>query len=209
MDQKFYRQFCHDILNITGRLESVTSLLNPDAPPDTEDLALARRLIAQDSQKISHAMRLFCLTAWLQSSPQAEQADIDMTTLLQEIINKYMHDVANPIGLEVQGETCYLKSQQDVLHPLIEELVKNAVTHSAGSTTVDVKASWDKTKTIIEISNTPLAQMPENPEQPLNARPESPGIGMGLPFVFQAAKQLGATIEMVQEEYTITVKLTL
>ena len=209
MDKSFYRQFSHDILNITGRLESVTSLLDPDDPPDAEDLALARRLISQDSQKLNHAIRLFCLTAWLQSCPPHEQSQVDFAVLLQEVTNKYVRDGENPVVLNLQDDNCQIKTRQDVLRPLLEELIKNAVTHSAASTAVDVRASWDKSHTVIEITNTPLAPFPENPEQPLNARPESPGMGLGLTFAYQAVKQLGATLEMVQEEYIITAKLTL
>mgnify|MGYP006432055603 CR=1 FL=1 len=209
MDNNFYRQFSHDILNITGRLESATSLLDPDDPPAADDLALARRLIEQDSQKLNHAIRLFCLIAWLQSSPPHEQSQVDFAVLLQEVTNRYVRDGATPVVLDLQDDNCHIKSQQDVLRPLLGELIKNAVIHSAASTAVDVKASWNETHVAIEITNTPLEPMPENPEQPLNARPDTPGMGLGLPFAFQAAQHLGGHLEVIQKNNLVKTKLTL
>lgn len=211
MDSEFYRKFSHDILNITGRMQSIASLLDPQDPPSAEDLAMARNLINRDSDKLNTAIRLFCLTQWLGTNPAADEKDFELSMLLQEVANQYLETPEKPVLLNLDTDNApgRTKCQQDVLRFLLDELVKNAVTHSADSTSVDIHAAVHNGRIDIEISNTPLAPLPEGFSQPLTTRPESPGMGLGLPFALKAAEHLGGTLDLQQDDNFVKARLSL
>ena len=209
MNSKLYRKFTHDILNLTGRLQSVASLLDPNDPPSREDLAMTRRLIEQDSHKLNAALRLFCLTHWLQAEPDMQQDELDLSLLLQEVVAPHLSHPETPVVLGMPEQPLRLTSARDILQPLLEELLHNAVAHSAASTAVDINTDQDGDTITIEFSNTPLAPLPENHTESLTTRPESPGMGLGLVFAHKAASHLNGNLSFHEEGGFVKVRLTL
>lgn len=208
MDSNLYRKLSHDLLNITGRMQSVASLLDPADPPSADDLAMMRRVIDQDSHKLNAAIRLFCLGQWLESSPQTEHEEIDISLLLQELVNQHLTNENNPVTLDIQDGEPMVFTSNEILRPLLEELIKNAVAHCAANTAVEVSADF-KDGLRIEVINTPHASPPENFTAMMTTRPESPGMGLGLPFALKAATTLGGYLDIRLEDDFFRAVLTL
>ena len=205
MASEFYKNFTHDILNITGRMQSAVSLLDPSDPPSTDDIALVRKLIEQDSQKLSQAMRLFCFGEWFKSAPPLQSEEVDTLLMLEEIIQQCQTEQENPIVLQKQDQPWVLKSDQNIVQPLLEELIKNALVHRAENTKIQVHVHCQQRS--IDIINIPITQLPNNCSSPLIKRAESPGMGLGLSFAFQAAQYLGGHLEVMCENNLVITKL--
>ena len=199
MPPDIYRQFAHDMLNITGRMQSVGSLLNENEPPAPEDIALVKKVLSQDSQKLADSLTLFCLLGLVNTDADAAQEVIDFALLAQEAAAPYLEDKNGPVVLNITTSSLDVKSDAELLRPVTEELIKNAVRHRAPQTAVDINLEEVNGNAVLTVTNTPEHSPPPTPETLFTRHRESSGLGIGLAFTKAAAERLNATLSHQHE----------
>lgn len=194
-----YKQFAHDALNITGRLQSLSSLLSAHEPPSPDDIAFIKKVLDQDSQKLADSLTLFCLLGWANANPTPEVQDVDIALLAQEAASHYLDDPRGPVVLDIGKGADTVISNKEALQAVVQEMVKNAVRHKAQNTAVDINLAHKDGQTTLQVRNTPHAAPPPDLTAPLSRHKESKGLGLGLALITAATPLVGAEVDIHHE----------
>jgi signal transduction histidine kinase len=178
--------------------------------------------IEQEAERVNKLVgQLLALTRLESGAERVPPETVALEELLQQIIDDAAFE-ARPLDKEVKAlhmEKCRVQGSPELLHSAIENVIRNAVRHTAPGTAVEVSLEWRMETAILTVRD----HGPGVPEPELQhifepfyrvseARERSSGgVGLGLSIAERTAKLHGGSIraENTADGLLVTIELPL
>jgi two-component system sensor histidine kinase CpxA len=175
-----------------------------------DEMTPALDRIARETTRLNELIGQLLELTRLESGDAASGQSLDLVQLARDVVADAEYEALNK-GRSVQfveRASCRVVGTRELLHSALENVVRNAVRHTAPNTTVDVQLDCEDNWAILRVrdygSGAPEAALP-NIFQPFYrveaARDrDSGGVGLGLAITERAIRSHGGTVRAANAE---------
>ena len=193
----------HELRSPLARLAMALALARRHAENSTPEMANALDRIARETTRLNALIGQLLELARLEGGGTTANERIDLQELAREVVADADYEAKNRNrAVEVETSPCFVMGTRELLHSALENVVRNAIRHTAPETTVQVQLEQNKSDAILRVrdwgSGAPEESLPHLFEPFYRAEAardrDSGGVGLGLAITQRAIRSHGGTV---------------
>jgi len=203
--RRFLADASHELRTPLTSIRGYAEIFDRGARDRPEDLATSMRHIREEAKRMSTLVDDLLLLARLDQRRPLARDDVDIAAVARAAVDAaHAADPDRPIGCTAAA-TVAVTGDADRLRQVMDNLLSNAVQHTAPGTPVDVRVSADGPWALVEVSDRGPGIPPEEQAgifEPFHRADPSRdratgGVGLGLAIVSAIAHAHGGAVGVV------------